>query len=458
MRNMVSTRILLFSPADLRRRGLLILGIFLFAAAFQLAYIGWLSPSFGYAGFEYKAPPSGYIAIAWLLSILPALWSPIALTRPSQLIYWILYLTVFIPSMFVPLYIALNPPKEVLQLMLAIFAGFCLIGLAYSLPLPRIKFATPSRSVYWAVFGVVSVSLVIWIVGVFRGSLHLVSFADVYELRYAADDIIAGSGAGYALIWLSSSINPLLMARGLVYGRKLLFVTGVCGQLLGYSAAGSKSMILSILAMTILYALLRRSSSGFALQLVWGVVLCFGTLYSLAMISGLGNSPLVFYALSITFMRTFGFPGMLSAQYYDFFQVHPNTYFSHVHGINLLVHYPYQEPLGIEIGHHYVGYFNVNWNAHFWATDGIAGIGLTGVLGMSLICCLVFWLLDTAASGHRPAFAALSLTFVALNISNTSLFTTFLSGGMLLSMILLLLLPRDAVVRCGTDVLNLPQP
>jgi hypothetical protein len=430
------------------------LGILSFTAFFQLAYIDWLSPNFGYAGFGYTAPPWGYVALAWCFSVFPSLWSPISLTRPSQLIYWVLYLTVFIPSMFVPLYIALDPPSEILPLMGAIFAGFAFIGSIYLFTLPRIRFATPSPFVFWLMLGLVTFGFTAWILAVFRGNLHLVSFSDVYELRYAADSIIGSSSVGYAMIWLSSSINPMLIARGLVYRQKLLILVGVCGQVLGYSTAGSKSIALSVLVITLFYFLLRRGSLGFALKLVWGVVASFVGLYSIAMISGLAHSPLVFYALSITFMRTFGFPGMLTGQYYNFFQLHPNTYFSHVRGISTLVHYPYNKPLGLEIGKYFVGYFDTDWNAHFWATDGIAGMGVAGVLLISVFCALVFLLLDIAASGHKPIFAALSMTFVALNLSNTSLFTTLVSGGMFLSMLLLFFLPRDR----GETIMNISAP
>src|SRR5712672_3617809 len=98
-------------------RSRLLLGIVLYIAAYQWVYISWLNPVWGYMGFAYNPPPLGYFALACVLAILPGFWMPIVVTRPSQLIYWVLYFTVFIPSLFVPLYVALVPMPEVAELM-----------------------------------------------------------------------------------------------------------------------------------------------------------------------------------------------------------------------------------------------------------------------------------------------------------------------------------------------------
>src|SRR5438552_4498392 len=87
-----------------RRRILLVLLIACYVAFFHWIYLSFLYPYFAYLGFEYSSPPLAYVLLAWVLSLLPALGMPIGLTRPSHLAYWVLYVTVLIPSMFVPLY------------------------------------------------------------------------------------------------------------------------------------------------------------------------------------------------------------------------------------------------------------------------------------------------------------------------------------------------------------------
>ena len=116
----------------------MILGILVFIACYQWAYIHWLFPTFGYLGYDYNPPSAGYLLLAWLLSALPSLWMPLSIDRPSKLIYWVLYLFVFIPSMFIPLFAAINPPSQVAELMLVLFAGFALTGLSYRRPLLKL--------------------------------------------------------------------------------------------------------------------------------------------------------------------------------------------------------------------------------------------------------------------------------------------------------------------------------
>src|ERR1700739_2304758 len=85
-------------------RILLIAGIAGYIACFDWLYVPNLFPTYAYFGFDYNVPGTQYLVLAWTLSLLPGLWMPLSLSRPSQLAYWILYISVVVPSMFVPLY------------------------------------------------------------------------------------------------------------------------------------------------------------------------------------------------------------------------------------------------------------------------------------------------------------------------------------------------------------------
>jgi hypothetical protein len=135
-------------------------------------------------------------------------------------------------------------------------------------------------------------------------------------------------------------------------------------------------------------------------------------------------------ALFVVFARTLAMGGLLTAQYYDFFQRNPFTYWSHIKGVNWFVHYPYQYPVGQEVGITYAGTTALDATAHFFATDGIEAAGLPGVLLIAGFCALVFWVLDSAAQKHDPRLAALVTTYAAYNLANISIFTTLLSGGL----------------------------
>lgn len=424
-----------------RERLLLVLGLSAYIASFQWMYINYLYPVFGYYGFDYNAPASKYVALAWVLSLLPSLWMPMALTRASQLAYWILYITVLIPCMFVPIYAEVGTPAETTLLMVTLFAGFAITGMGYLVPLMLLRPPNISSSIFWKVFASIAIALTLWVVLVFRGSLNIVSFGDVYDVRFAADDLIEGTKINYALMWLSGAINPALMAWGLFYKRPWFVVGGVLGQLLIYSSLGTKGSISSVLFISIFYFLLKPGRIPFALKLTGGAALLLGGLCLSYVWAGNTPGPVQSVLLFLILMRTFGTPGLTVAQYYDFFQRNPLTHFSHVSGVNWFVPYPYSNFLGLEIGYAYSGDPTYDATANFWAFDGLASFGLPGVLLISVFCALVFWMLDSAANKHAPRFAALVICYAAYNLANISIFTSLFSGGLFLLMVFLYLAP-----------------
>jgi hypothetical protein len=432
-----------------KRRAWLVLGIVTFVGSFQQVYLKWLYPVFGYYGFENSNPMIGYLCLAWGFSVGPALWMPIKLTRPSQLIYWVLYLTVFIPSMFVPLYAGLQDAPEVASLMLVLFLGFAITGMSYLLPLltlhpPRISL----RSYGWF-FCCLAAVLVLWVLLVFRGNLRIVSFADVYDLRSAADDVMEGSSVHYAVMWLSAVIGPTLLAWAIVRKRAFVFLAGVLVQVLVYSATGAKSVVVSVVVVPVLAFVLRDKGASFGLKVGWSCALMTLVLYLGRSLGG--SDSLFFWLFSLVFMRTFGNSGLTTAWYYDFFLRNPLTYYSHIKGVSWFVRYPYINPLGIEIGSFYSGDPTLDANAHFWATDGLAAWGLSGILLISVVCALLFWVLDSSAKGHDLRLAALVVSFAALNLANISLFTSLLSGGLGLLIILLYFAPRHLAESVNTQ-------
>ena len=193
----ISSKRVDFSERTSRQRAFLILGVLTFIACYQWVYIHWAYPTFAYLGYDYIPPSTGYLVLAWMLSALPSLWMPLSMDRPSKLIYWVLYLTVFIPSIIISLFASINPPAEVAQLMLTLFAGFAFVGLSYRRPL--LEFPPPRlpSTRFWHGFGLVAGVLAVWILVAFWGKLHIVSFSDIYDLRNSADDVIADSLLNY---------------------------------------------------------------------------------------------------------------------------------------------------------------------------------------------------------------------------------------------------------------------
>lgn len=421
------------------RRACLIGGIVTYGLLYNWLYANWLAPTFSYMGMTYREPGLLHLALAWLLALLPACWLPIRLSRPSQVPLWVIYLLVYIPSLFSPLFMARETGHDLLTLMGCLFAGMTILSLINFLPPVRISQNLISPSFFWTAIALLTVGLDLWVLAIFHSRMHLVGFADVYELRSSTDELASGTGVGYAVMLLSSIINPLYMAYGLVSRRKSLLVIGFLNQLFLYTTGGSKAVILSVFMLVGLYFIIGRLGRYFALRLVAAVTSVLVVLCLIAIQKNV--STITQMAISILFMRTFANGGYMTGLYASFFQTHPLTYLSSVHGIDKLIHYPYARTIALEMGWYEMGIPDLDLNAHFWATDGIAAFGPAGIILASLLCALVFWILDSASARHNTILVALTVAFVTVNLANASLFTTLISGGLALLIVLLLFMP-----------------
>ena len=425
-----------------RERVVLFFVIACYTAFFQWMYVYYLYPTWAYLGFDYNPPPNRYLLLAWLLSLFPILWMPLTLVRPSQLAYWVLYITVLIPSMFVPLYMGLNSLNEIAVLMGVLFVGFAITGLSYSLPLLNFRRPNIPSRLFWQIVGAFGIGLAVWMVVVFRHHIKIVTFSDVADLREAANDVAEGSNVTYAFMTLTGAINPFLMGCGLYYKRWGLFGAGMIGQFLVYSVGGTKGSVVSVLFITGIYLLLKGGAQHFALKFSGAMLALMAGLCAWYYLDGFLPGTILTVALFVVLNRTLSINGVLTAQYFDFFQKNPLTYYTHIKGINWLWSYPYRYPVGQEIGLAYAGTTDLDSTAHFWATDGIGGFGLPGILFVSVLCAIVFWILDSAARRQDPRLAALVTTYSAYNLANISLFTTSLSGGLGLLILFLYWMPR----------------
>lgn len=433
-----------FSPFSLlaSRRLLLMLGVAVYVEFFVVAYRVWLSPAWGYLGFLYKPIPPGYDMAAWILCLLPCLWISIDLKRPTMLIYWVLYLTVYVPTMFVPFFIGARPPEDVLAMILTMLGGMVILELGYRMPLLKLQSRPIPPRLFWLLITLFTMLLVAGVVVVFRGKMKLVSMEDIYGQRAEAKAVLSGSILiGYCVTLLQGMVAPLLMTFALVRRKYWLFGVGFAIQVLIYACTASKGALASTVFSVAFYVLLRRSTRNFGLTLTWWLAIFTAAVAVAAAVQPVSANSFLAKVASILILRTIGAPGLLAGEYQGFFAHHPLTYLSHVSGISQFVHYPYPQSIGIMVGYYYTGNADYNANANMWLTDGIAAFGLPGIIFISLLAVLLFWLVDSAAQRHSTLFGAVVLAYAALNLSNVSLFTTLISGGLLPLMVLLNFMP-----------------
>lgn len=441
--------------SSMGRRAALTIGLLLYAAAFTWAYASWVSVVWGYQGATYIAPTVSSLCFSFLLVPLPSFFLGITIERPSQIIFWIIYLTVFVPSLLVPSFVGLSSSWEIMLLSLTLTIGMTILALSYRLPLARMGVRKISPSFFWSGLAALWLVCNVILVAVYHGRMKIVGLAQVYDVRLEARHVAAASPiAGYASALAGDALNPLLMAFGIATGRKWILAVGVIGQVLIYSTAAMKSVLISPIVVVGVYFVVRKFASSAAVRVPFGMALaCIVLAAGSAKVIG----GIIFSFATMLLFRTLAIPGIEMAEYYDFFHRFPNTFYSQVTGVDWFVKYPYKLSLGREVSAQYLGNSVANANASFFAMDGIASLGLAGIIIISVICAFVLLVVDSCAIDLKLEFAAGALAYSAISLANVSLFTTLLGNGLILLMLAFACMPQGiSGKRCLSRLVDYP--
>lgn len=418
-------------------------GVIAYVGLFNGCYIYLVSPVYGYFGMMYEPPGPEWLLLAWLLAVSPAFWMPTTLTRPTQFIYWTLYVAVFIPSAFVPFYIGIRPPQDALALVVTLWVSMALLGTIYRWPLLRLPGYRLPPSWFWMLVGGFSVAFYFVYLILARNHLRIVSLQEMYVQRFALQEAGIGGPILYA-IWAQKLVfNPLFLIVGLLTRRPSLVVISIVGQVILYAGAAEKTVLMSLVALPVLAWMIRDRGRHIGAKITWGLSALFG---SIALIQVAGLQFLALVLTLVILFRTFAIPGLLSGLYQDFFLEHSQTLFSQVKGFNLLSAYPYDDTIPRVIGFYYYGNDRLNANAHLWA-DGFASWGYAGILVVTLITMVVLWLADSVALDLDIRLTTLFYGMFGIALANNSLFTNLLTNGLALSILLVYLMPRTLLHR-----------
>jgi hypothetical protein len=437
--------------SDIRRVGIqeflrlaMPLWVVLYCAAFNWSYATWISRAWGYIGLVNKSPSVALMIVGYILAAALCLVSPLRITRPTQVIYWCLYFTVYVPALFVPLFVQFDKEFTLLLIQLSMTIGMLLIALSYRLKILRFQRYPIKPVLFWILFSVIFILANAVLLVFYRHNLQFASLDEIYKVRLAAKKITEeNAGIGYISAALSNVLNPLLIAYGLSTRKRSLTALGILGQVVVYMTAAMKSVLTSPFLIIVFFYSLKKDRGGWV---PWMGLLLAGLFFFLTTLVTATGQGLIFNISTVALVRTFALPGLFVGQYQYFFENFPHTYLGHVTGINLLIPSPYQLPTGLEITSFYKGGGGgsdmTNANANFFAMDGIVGFGLIGIPFMGIVCAALFWLIDSCSRRYTIPLCASAITMCAISLTNSSLFTTFLGGGVLMWLLLFILMPK----------------
>lgn len=420
---------------SVRDRVFFLLASFVFVAAFCWNYMKFQVVALGWSNIYYTPTPLSAWLAGFGIFLIVGLFFSAELKRPSSFAVLMQYALVLMPVCFVPMFRREMPLDHCILLSLTFALAVLILVIMNGLPRKVLPISRLRPDIAWSLFAgfYVILNLIVALAG---PRWQLVSFNDVYDVVRQQALQYTGTLFTYCYMNLAWGANPFLLAYAM--GKKnywmVAFASAMEMYLYGYGGFKSALFVPPLVIGT--YLLVSRLH-----QVATKILLLFGASIVISTAAYLQSpSPLNFAINSLYEMRTIGMAGQNAAGFDYFAYNHGFTYWSHLKGVNMFIHYDFKQDIGNEVGLMEQGY-TTQANTGFLATDGLSAFGLAGVLIIPFIVGGYFWLVDCAASAQDSAFAIAAFAVPAFILVNNGFFTSLLSDGALLIVVLLQLMP-----------------
>ena len=384
-----------------------------------------------YQGIRFRSLGWEIDLLAYAGAMFPAIWLPIKLKRPSDIVLWLLHLTFAIPMLWVPFHVTTGEPSAVLPLVLATYTATQATALTMLLPnVPIRHFKINPLHLRIAMLAITSV--LILAVMALNGFQIQLSLADVYDRRLAARDAVqGGSLAGYATALLSGCFAPLSIVYGASSKDRILQLAGIIGLLAIFSFSGTKSSLFTPLLLLGAYALVSKGKKWAGGWMTLGLALSVAIAafnwitISNPVLSESGTRRLIISkAVSTTF-------------YWEQFRSDPvvmaDTTFASVLGI------PAREAKTKLVGRNYGFGENDNYNANAWAS-AFGNFGYFGMVLTTVIVSIFFKVVDGLSTRKTFEVMAAMAVFFGIIWGDQAFDTSLNSSGVLVSLLFLYLI------------------
>lgn len=403
----------------------------LFILAVHYAYVSYISPTFEYAHYTYLPPDLTQLAITYFLTWL-VVFAHKDTAHPSQAAAGLIYALCYVPIQLSLLFTIEREYWHIFPAQFALATSMALIFVfARSGPLPKPGEATVFKSLD-LYLGLITLAAIILIVIVNRDHMRLVSFADVYELRFESSAAPSNPLIGYLTMWLSYCFISYFFARAIIYKKIIHLGLGLVGSLILYISTGAKASLL-LLPMTIGVIALWKMGRGFLSRILLALITLI-----LALVLLFPDSGIFLWIKSIILVRIIGSSGWVASKYFEYYDIHGYSYYTHIGPINAIFGgYPYGEfSLGQVIGIEYSGSAEANFNASFWASDGFASVGVWGILIITIPVMILLHLINRFTVGFQNRFTVAWNVGFFVAILNLPFTTALLSGGGIIILLL----------------------
>lgn len=367
------------------------------------------------------SPGAPIVLFSLIWAGLPSIWMPNRILRPTQILYWFLYLLAYIPSVIVPSFVFRSPSRFV-PAYLALAAGMFIISLSYRVRLIHINREVFSNNRFWLV--ITSLIMLMFLIVHLRIGIapRVLATGDVHVARRLFHASTEGRVGAYMFMWLKNVIAPLILAIGFGWRDRRLVVIGIVVSVLVFMTGGHRSALFVPVGILGLVIMLNHRKSVIPVYLCGGMVGSIIAGITIGLISSIHQPVTLLRRLLLAQGKNMG-------AYIDFFSNPANPLVMLSNRAFVALPYPYDQPVAAIIGAEYYPRLESTYaNSHLWA-DGYAMFGLFGIILFSALLGFVFWLYDSFSFPLNDNIAILLLVGQVIIVTNTPIFTMLITHG-----------------------------
>lgn len=405
----------------------------IYALAYDFMYENFVYKLFSYIGNMDYVEMGMENRVLWiLLSILPfAAYK--GLTKLSSFFSLFLYLFVYLPfihAIFVAYNISQLQIYSYSLAMMVIMISLFKFGGEWTL----LRDIVVKPQISLRTIEIITLVLTLLYVAIAHSSMHFVNIftqsGDMYAYREQNSEVESLGGIAYVQGWLFGAFYPFLLVCYLRMKRRKMALLPLIGYFLLFAVDMQKMTFLMPFALIFMYYVISLNEEKICNYLHSFMMVCILLLSLVLYIYQ--DDEIVFAIAAIVLLRTVCVAGWLTQFYIHFFNENPYTYYSHINIVNYITEsYPYTEPLG-----KVVAYGSQNANANFFLTDGVAACGLAGIVIIGLVFAVILMFINSISARYKKSDMFIMFMPTIAYFLNVSLFTTMLSNGLLILIIL----------------------
>lgn len=441
-----------------RERWVILALCLLFCAAHVAGYLTFTIRWFGYRGYRFLLweDPTQIVPILGMVApilLAPALFLPTQNRRLSDLAPWVLYVTLYVPGVYIPLLTLGRPASEVIVLSILHLVGLIAFEMLRRVKL-NVKFAKTQNSSW--VPGVVLpaiallIALYFWQAVDFRLDL---AWDTLYERRFAARDLVGpGMPMGYLNQMFIKVFIPAIALFAWLWKDIRLGALCLFCIVVSWAFDANKLVIFTpILIIGVLSLYKSKKPVQTLLIALTIMILLFIPVYFLIPGQSSGTSIAAEIAEG-TVKRALYEPGLLTGYYWDHFQIYPLNNFGGSPLSVLFTKSPYETIVPRRIGYMYFGNDAETANAGIMA-GAISDLGNIGVPIMMGIAGLILRIFECLGEQRNRALGYAFIFVITQDWSNRPFQTSLITGGVLASFLLLWLYsdPKKRNAAPGTE-------